>query len=182
MKFTKKPIVIDAFQMTKERRRDISEWPSWLLMAWHPDVGMLLEDSDDPEGEKLCIKTLEGVLHVSWDDWIIQGVQGEIYPCKPDIFEETYETPSKTGQKIIIWHSKHGDVYVDAATPEKEDRAWLFLFRLINDMGFYCDLEDDEKDAYSGALKGNARAAKWLLDMRADYEYERITNDFLEQP
>jgi len=43
---------------------------------------------DAPE---LKIKTLEGLMHVSLGDWIIQGVKGEFYPCKPDIFESTYE-------------------------------------------------------------------------------------------
>lgn len=38
-----------------------------------------------------CITTLEGVMTASDGDWIIKGVQGEFYPCKPDIFEETYE-------------------------------------------------------------------------------------------
>ena len=41
--------------------------------------------------DPLLIKTLEGDLTVSPDDWIIQGVKGEIYPCKPDIFAATYE-------------------------------------------------------------------------------------------
>lgn len=40
---------------------------------------------------ELYINTLEGVHHVSVDDYVIQGVNGELYPCKPDIFEKTYE-------------------------------------------------------------------------------------------
>lgn len=86
------------------------------------------------------------------------------------------------GPKIIIWHSKHGNVYVDASTPIREKKAWLFLFDLLNKFGVYCDLEDDEKDAYEGALKGNAKAAKWLLEMRDEYEYERVKIEYLEQP
>lgn len=42
-------------------------------------------------GDELFINTLEGVYHVSVGDYIIRGVAGEIYPCKPDIFEQTYE-------------------------------------------------------------------------------------------
>jgi hypothetical protein len=94
-KFRKKPAVIEAFQMTRERRDDNSEWPEWLNRAWQMsyDVeGTLIIDDDDPEEDKhLCIRTKEGRQRVSWDDWIIQGVQGELYPCKPDIFEQTYE-------------------------------------------------------------------------------------------
>jgi hypothetical protein len=94
MKFRKKPVVIEAFQMTKERRFDNSEWPPWLNQAWNmPEltVGSIWISTFDPKREKLEIGTLEGATDVSWDDWIIQGVKGEIYACKPDIFEATYE-------------------------------------------------------------------------------------------
>ena len=94
MKFKKKPIIIEAFQMTKERRWDNQDWPEWLGQAWQIDglqEGSLSIDPNDPERENLVIGTLEGVHYVSWGDWIIQGVQGELYPCKPDIFEATYE-------------------------------------------------------------------------------------------
>lgn len=92
MKFRKKPVVVEAFQMTKERRHDNSEWPEWLHRAWNKDPGegavwMRLS----PRGERMCIGTLEGVYTVSWNDWIIQGVDGELYACKPDIFKKIYE-------------------------------------------------------------------------------------------
>lgn len=104
-KYRKKPVVIEAFQMTKERRSDNSEWPQWLHEAWNKDFdeeGALFPEwksnGFDPLAipkrtgtDPLKIKTLEGVMSVDWDDWIIRGVNGEIYPCKPDIFEKTYE-------------------------------------------------------------------------------------------
>ena len=93
-KFRKRPVVIEAFQMTKERRFDNSEWPHWLHRAWNETEfkeGSLSIDPDDPEREKLVIGTLEGVHRVDWDDWIIQGVKEELYACKPDIFAMTYE-------------------------------------------------------------------------------------------
>ena len=91
--YRKKPVVIEAFQMTKERRWDNSEWPEFLHLAWNKDhsEGALWIDNDDPKREKLVCGTLEGVHRIAWDDWLIQGVKGEIYPCKPDIFEMTYE-------------------------------------------------------------------------------------------
>ena len=92
MKFRKKPVVIEAFQMTLARRSDNCDWPNWLHLAWNSEgEGSLFIDADDPNREKLCIGTLEGVHRVAWDDWIIRGVKGELYPCKPDIFEATYE-------------------------------------------------------------------------------------------
>lgn len=92
MKFRKKPVVIEAFQMTQERRNDNSEWPNWLHRAWNIEgEGALFIDSDDPERQQLCIGTLEGVHRVLWNDWIIQGVKGELYPIKDDIFRQTYD-------------------------------------------------------------------------------------------
>ena len=89
-KFTKKPVEIEAFQMTEARRYDNSEWPNWLNKAWNNDPSegaMWCEDG----GKELFCGTLEGVHIISWDDWIIQGIKGELYPCKPDIFAATYE-------------------------------------------------------------------------------------------
>jgi hypothetical protein len=94
-KFRKKPVIIEAFQMTKERRQDNSEWPNWLNKAWQKEVSegaVWPKDYPFSDGkDQLCIGTLEGVYIVSWDDYIIQGVKGEIYACKPNIFEATYE-------------------------------------------------------------------------------------------
>lgn len=92
MKYRKKPVEVEAFQMTKERRWDNSEWPEWLNRAWNDHTGCGMWCSADPEdNEDLYLGTLEGVYRVQWDDWIIQGVKGELYPCKPDIFDLTYE-------------------------------------------------------------------------------------------
>jgi hypothetical protein len=91
-KYRKKPVVIEAFQMTKERRWDNSEWPNWLHEAWNTEgEGSVFIDADDTARQRLCIGTLEGVYKVSWNDWIIRGVKGELYACKPDVFEMTYE-------------------------------------------------------------------------------------------
>lgn len=89
-KYRKKPIVIEAFQMTAARSMDNSEWPSWAHEAWQKEAhepGALVRQVDGGIG----IVTLEGALKVSDDDWIIRGVKGELYPCKPDIFAATYE-------------------------------------------------------------------------------------------
>jgi len=97
--YRKKSVVIEAFQMTKEHRWDNSEWPSWLHEAWNkdPSEGALWiggKATDDSGEYLLIVGTLEGLHVVTWDDWIIQGVKGELYPCKPDIFQATYEKVS----------------------------------------------------------------------------------------
>lgn len=98
-KYRKKAVIIDAFQMTLERRWDNSEWPQWMHEAWNREPGenAIWIDSDAPIAEghesaaELVCGTLEGVHKISWGDYIIRGIQGELYPCKPDIFEESYE-------------------------------------------------------------------------------------------
>lgn len=90
MKYRKKPVVIDAFQMTRERRESNADWPQWLHEAWNRNNGE--PGALYPAGtETLAIFTPEGIHTVSPNDWIIRGVKGELYPCKPDIFEATYE-------------------------------------------------------------------------------------------
>jgi hypothetical protein len=94
--YRKKPVVIEAFQMTSKRREDNGDWPNWLNRAWNEERGaegslyptVLLAANSD---RTLSIGTLEGPQLVSWNDWIIRGVKGEIYPCKPDVFALTYE-------------------------------------------------------------------------------------------
>lgn len=71
-KFRKKPVVIDAEQ----------------YLDGKPVAGMV-KDAYRPD--QFYVSTLEGLLHVSPGDWIITGVKGERYPCKPDIFAATYE-------------------------------------------------------------------------------------------
>lgn len=95
-KFRKKPVVIEAFQMTQERRANNIDWPEWLNRAWNEDRttpgAVYPEQYPNSDGtDHLRIVTLEGDLRVEWGDFIIQGVKGELYACKPDIFWATYE-------------------------------------------------------------------------------------------
>lgn len=98
-KFRKKPVVVEAFQIVTGYHeylmglglmsRPGGTFPEWIREAW-------LKPSEEPGvlyrmyGE-LRIHTLEGPHTVDPGDWIIQGVAGELYPCKPHIFERTYE-------------------------------------------------------------------------------------------
>ena len=102
LRFTKKPVVIEAFQMTEERRASNADWPEWMHRAWQLDreaPGSLYPTEEGTGDGTLSIGTLEGPLLVSWGDWIIRGVQGELYPCKPDIFEATYAPETKLQQQ-----------------------------------------------------------------------------------
>ena len=91
-KYKKKPVVIEAFKYDGDLKgRDGWYVPDWAVQA--NENGILFYDSlttDSPPCE-LFIKTLEGNMMANVGDYIIQGVQGEIYACKPDIFEATYD-------------------------------------------------------------------------------------------
>jgi hypothetical protein len=60
--------------------------PQWKKYRKRPVVIHAFQTDKD-----MYIETLEGVMHASAGDWVIQGVSGELYPCKPDIFEQTYD-------------------------------------------------------------------------------------------
>lgn len=74
-KFRKKPVIIEAIQWTGNNLEEIKDF-----------IGYYEYDK-----KNLIIHTLEGKMIAQVNDWIIRGVQGEYYPCKPDIFEKTYE-------------------------------------------------------------------------------------------
>ena len=86
-KFRKKPVVIEAFLWTGDN--DQKEDPEWIVEAIRlGDVWFI--DTCTPR-VKVAIRTLAGVMIAFCGDWIIRGVNGEIYPCKPNIFEKTYD-------------------------------------------------------------------------------------------
>ena len=89
MKFRKKPVVIEAEQWVGCRRYDGMNVT--IEMPIPPVPHNLLRKRWTWRGRRWQIKTLEGWYSLTPNDWIINGVIGEFYPCKPDIFEQTYE-------------------------------------------------------------------------------------------
>ncbi|ABA04817.1 putative phage protein [Nitrobacter winogradskyi Nb-255] len=85
-KYRKKPVEIEAFQWLG-RSSEVGA-PEWFRSALK-HVGT--PGSVWIDGDSAQIFTLEGMMAARRDDWIIRGVEGEIYPCKPDIFEATYD-------------------------------------------------------------------------------------------
>ena len=86
-KFRKKPVVIDAFKYGIDGR------PDWFndKVTINDIITHVGTDLRSPEEYYCEIKTLEGIMRGNCGDYIIKGVEGEIYPCKPEIFEKTYE-------------------------------------------------------------------------------------------
>ena len=77
-RFRKKPVEVEAF------RWSVDATPAWFKEA-------LSEGKVDLRGMRAVIETLEGKMHADQGDWVIRGLQGELYPCKPNIFQQTYE-------------------------------------------------------------------------------------------
>ena len=83
-KYRKKPVVIEAIQLTDESIIEIINWTTDYI-----NIEIDTDENDNIIG--MIIPTLEGAMKASMNDYIIRGVQGEFYPCKPNIFEQTYE-------------------------------------------------------------------------------------------
>ena len=79
-KYRKKPVVIEAVQWTGDNWDEIAKFYPNNLMYDYP-----------ASKRTIVIQTLEGQTRADQNDWIIKGTRGEFYPCKPDIFEATYE-------------------------------------------------------------------------------------------
>lgn len=101
MLYRKKPVIIEAWKWTGERG-DLNRAPDWLkrayAMRWSEKGSVRVYDDEISGLSYLQIMTLEGVHNAMTGDFIIQGVKGELYPCKPDIFEQTYEEVKEGGE------------------------------------------------------------------------------------
>ncbi len=86
MKYRKKPVIIEAIQYNKNSEAQIIKWGKI-----NGERKIIPFDDNLLKNQELLIDTLEGTMHVSIGDYIIKGVNGEFYPCKPDIFKKTYE-------------------------------------------------------------------------------------------
>ena len=91
-KFKKKPVIIEAMRWTGGPNQ--VEDPEWITNAIKSGTVRI-------EYPTLIIKTLEGDMTASPGDMIIQGVKGELYPCKPDIFKDTYEPVARANQTLL---------------------------------------------------------------------------------
>jgi hypothetical protein len=94
--YRKKPVVIEAMELRGGSAYEVYQWIEGHIGSTHPAMDDSRDESGlgvtiDPADGKLVIRTLEGDMKADLGDFIIKGVQGEFYPCKPDIFAKTYE-------------------------------------------------------------------------------------------
>ena len=93
--YRKKPVVIEAIQFNGKNAEEIEQWSNNNVKA-----GPASEDTSTRD--YLEIETLEGTMTAQPNDYIIKGVNGEFYPCKPDIFEKTYDSEVTTFKERLI--------------------------------------------------------------------------------
>lgn len=117
-KFVKKPVEIEAIQFTGDNYKEIREFTKANSVAvWDGQVVT-----------HLLINTLEGAMKAQVNDWIIRGVKGEYYPCKPDIFEATYDpVPQPEGRAMLIF--------------ETEQEVFDFAMRVYKEIGVTPELQ-----------------------------------------
>ena len=93
--YRKKPVVIEAIQFNGKNAEEIEQWSNNNVKA-----GPASEDTSTRD--YLEIETLEGTMTAQLNDYIIKGVNGEFYPCKPDIFEKTYDAETTSFKERLI--------------------------------------------------------------------------------
>ena len=144
--FTKKPVTIAAIQWTGKNLREVitftdADGPpdtrtTHAGMAWEAYTDLVARDG-------LKIYTLEGTMLASPGDWIIRGVKGEYYPCKPDIFEATYSPAAlAAGQATAAQPAPATQQAGEAAYSVQEDAAsWHWIAEYL--VGTRTDLDDE---------------------------------------
>lgn len=83
-------IRVDAFQLTTDHSNQF-KWPEWLRVAWRAPLGQPGTFGRNWPSSEYYVETLGGFIPLSLGDWLLRGVQGEIYPCKSELFEQAFE-------------------------------------------------------------------------------------------
>lgn len=124
VQYRKKPAVIEAVQWDGRR---LSHVPGWLSKAinTHPgEIGGVFR-----VGEQIHVFTLEGTMIATPGDWIIRGVKGELYPCKPDIFAATYEPAAHPSRGVVDdWTAADNGDYDRSIHANPSAEAWADFF------------------------------------------------------
>ena len=148
MKYRKKPVVIEAVRYMID-----DSLPDWFMDRVSNNTIMLHEDGT-------ChIKTLEGTMKSEYGDYIIRGVNGEVYPCKPDIFQKTYEPENtKDGQTGRLIDG--GKILDNLSGMLKNMEDYDAVRKVINDMqtAYDVDVVVKQLDEYITKLVGRKSA------------------------
>ncbi len=125
MRYRKRPVVIEAVQWTGENTNEIYKFAGKAVSA----------EVYKSDGKLLAIETLEGTMYAPVGDYIIKGVDGEFYPCKPDIFEKTYEIPKFNFPPRYIDADKLIEklTYMGYFDDDNGDELYEIIMRFVNE-------------------------------------------------
>lgn len=193
MKYRKKPVVIEAFKYDGNLMGSDGKYyvPEWAIKALEDGILVFGSYSDSPPCE-LFINTLEGQMHAEVGDYVIRGIKGEFYPCKPDIFEQTYEAvlsgkpqyldPNRHYVAISIKHTAgcNFTLWGYKRTSDDEERCFAGYTGDINKCEIY-SLEDFRQQYSDGVIKCNesVKPSKDLVKVYEEYDTVLVDYDQL---
>ncbi len=145
-RFTKRPVTIEAIQWdgTAQTLDDLTAWS-----RQHTLPGGIIPIPNADQDNRLIIHTLEGTMRGSLGDWVIKGVSGEFYACKPDIFTQTYEPAAE----------HHGEPNADEPTDAEVRAAASAMFDVADEQMRFPTKFDRAPEPLADTYRRMARAA-----------------------
>ena len=179
-KFVKKPIVIEAIQYNGANITEIESFVGAKL----PSVWLSVEDT------QLKIPTLEGDMKVSKGDYVIKGIKGEFYPCKPDIFKSTYNVV-EDNNGILSEGEKRIRTTFNVLSLETVDIAKQLMAEAINLLSrdqndvasyYYDSINTSQYRELSGDYQREVDTAKTKIEEAAMWTVKALTNNIHVAP
>ncbi|CAB4143566.1 hypothetical protein UFOVP449_221 [uncultured Caudovirales phage] len=177
MQYRKKPIVIDAIKLENLEVLNLMKIQNFVGLGL--DVFEVLDDG-------LLIETLEGKMKASIGDYIIKGVKGEFYPCKPDIFEMNYELASTSSQTEIsepnpqliesmCYRYSHSFGFLDDNHKESIRTTMRQLWEEVVGKGFYkqTEISDEDIEKFAFEKYHEVEDSRWFEPLQLGAKWYR---------
>lgn len=174
-KFVKKPVVVEAIQYNGINITEVESFVGAKL----PTVWLSVEDT------QLVIPTLEGDMKVSKGDYIIKGIKGEFYPCKPDVFKSTYNVV-EDNNGILSEGEKRVRTNFNVSSSKAVDTAKQLMAEAINLLSrdqndiasyYYDNVNTTQYRDLSGDYQREVATAKTKIEEAAMWAVKALTND-----
>lgn len=174
-KFVKKPVVVEAIQYNGLNITEIESFVGAKLSTIMSSV----------EDTQLIIPTLEGDMKVSKGDYVIKGIKGEFYPCKPDVFKSTYNVV-EDNNGILSEGEKRVRTTFNVLSLETVDIAKQLMAEAINLLSrdqndvasyYYDNLKSAQYNELSGDYQREIATAKTKIEEAAMWAVKALTND-----
>lgn len=174
-KFVKKPVVIEAIQYDGINITEVESFVGVKL----PTVWLSVEDT------QLVIPTLEGDMKVSKGDYVIKGIKGEFYPCKPDVFKSTYNVV-EDNNGILSEGEKRVRTNFNVSSSKSVDTVKQLMAESINLLSrdqndvasyYYDNLNTTQFRDLSGDYQREVATAKTKIEEAAMWAVKALTND-----